>query len=206
MKDLGGLWRRKGRREEETYIAQISHDIKEKLRLLEIVTHLLNRLPNHQILGNLGPHRFLLWFHSNEPPTHIQSSLLHNLLLPSIVLLRDELATPYTIIPLPSDLLARATDAVELDAAGPWRDVDNCPVSGGAVVGFADVSALRITAGIVVGFFGNGVVAGAAVAAGRAAAAGGPTTEGAIVGGFAAGVNDDVVVVAVAVVFASVVR
>ena len=191
----------------QTYIAQILHDVVEEFRLLEIVAHALDGLPDDEVLGDLRPHGLRLRFHRDEPPPLVQpplgGPLFHLAAVSAAVVVREEFAPPHAVVALPGHFLARAADAVHFHAVGPGWDVDNGPVFRGAVVGFANVGTLCGLAGVEVFFFRDGVVTGAGLHAG-AAAARGAVFVGAFVGDLAAGVDDDVVVVAAAIVFAAV--
>ena len=201
----GGEERRERMMEKRAYIAQILHDVVKPLRLLEIIPTPLDRLPQHQILRNLRPHALPPILLAHKPPPLVQSPLLVHRLGRISLILGDEVAPPHAIVPLPRDVLARATHALHLHAVGARGHVDDGPVAGGAVVGFADIGALGGAAGVVVGFVGDGVVAGSSGWAGGdgAAADDGGRGGGGGGAGFASGVDYDVVVVAVAVVFAA---
>lgn len=192
-----------------THISQVLHDVEEKLRLLEIVAHRLDRLADDQILGDLRPHDILLRLLGHEPPPAIPRiddhlPRLHHLALalalplPLAINLHlarpvgDELTPAHAIVPLPGDLLLGAAHAFHLHALRAGWHVDDGPVFGEAVVGFAHVGAVAGPAVVVVCFF---LVRGEVVAAGGSA----------VLGRFAAGrggrfaVDDDFVVVAAAV-------
>lgn len=154
-------WREEGcgKEQGDTYVFEIAHDIIEKLRLLEIIPHMLNGIFRDQILRNLRPHLLFLVFLPDISSTGLHSLHLprrHQFSTPSIlVVFRDEFTPSDAVVALPCDLFLGAADTFHLYSFGTRWDVDDGPVFVGAMVAFTQVGPFGDAGVVVVGFFGD---------------------------------------------------
>ena len=172
---------RKKEREGDTYVFEITHDIIEKLRLLEIISHVLDGVLRDQILRDLRPHLVFLVLLPNVASSGLHPFHLprrHQFSTPSVlVIFRNEFTPSNAVVALPCDLLLGAANTFHLYPFGTGWDVDNGPVSVGAVVAFTEVGPFDGAGVVIVGFLGDiEFVPGAVWCTAAGVEAGGATT------------------------------
>lgn len=173
------MW--EGRERGDTYVFEVIHDIIEKLRLLEIISHVLDGVLGDQILRDLRPHLLFLVLLPD-----VASSGLHPFHLPRrhqfctssvLVFFRNEFTPSNAVVALPCDLFLSATNTFHLYPFGTGWDVDDGPVFVGAVVAFTEVGPLDGAGVVIVGFLGDvEFVPGAVWCTAAGLEAGGATT------------------------------
>lgn len=162
----------------KAYILQVLHHVEEHGRVLVLVAHLLDGLPGDQVLADLGPH--VLGRRGPRGPA-VLVPLDVDLDLPlavpgdalagtrsrlgrgragcrggSVVPLGDELRAPDAAVLGPAGVRAPAADAVHAHALRAGGHVDDGPVPGGAVPGFAMAAARVDLGGQVLGLLVDG--------------------------------------------------
>jgi hypothetical protein len=149
-----------------TYIAQILQDVVKILRLLVFIAQFLNRIPRDKVLGDLGPHVTLLLLSGRWIPFAVIEDLDTNfgvsfaLAFPrcrcrwlrdnntltwssagSRGAVREELRSSDTRVLRPCHFCCATTCTIHADAFCAGWDIDDFPVSGGAMECLAWASA-----------------------------------------------------------------
>jgi len=183
----------------EAYIAEIHHNVEEELGFFIVVARFVNGFFGDKVFGDLGPHCILAILLPDKPSTLI-SVVDDNLFLPdkfsatavtATIFLGNEFAPPYTVIPLPCNLLLRTSNPLHLYPFRSWRHIHNRPVFRSAVVPFSNIAPFCLPPIVIFRFLSNvqfvavGVGARGRRRAGRAA-----TTWG-----WSAAVDDNVFII-----------